>query len=436
MLLEAHAHVHLNDPNLAVRLHHNTPDDFLKCALQVVRLGGGLPILINDEVIVPALVSRCGVALEHARHYADLGCQENVTDPNMTGADTNGRTNAGWFNLVKPVELALYNGINPMHGKQVGPCTGDPRRFTSMEQFMEAVTVQLEHAVAMNVIMNNVGDFVFARYFPCVFHNLMHPGPQRTGVDINAGGCLYNWTGALGVGTANAGDCLAAIDNLIFQTKATTWDELLAALEADWEGYEDLRRRAIQAPKYGCDNDYADGWTKRLLDLWFDAYERHTTPRGGRFVCGLISMGSYLGLGELVGATPDGRKRGEKLADSTSPSPYAPAAGPTATHRSAAKAIDTYRTPNGITFNQRFTQANLSTERDLSKWADLVRTYIDAGGQQGQYTVVDSQALRLAQERPQDYKDLIVRVGGYSARFVELSKELQDSIIARAEQQL
>ncbi|MBM3302208.1 MAG: pyruvate formate lyase family protein, partial [Deltaproteobacteria bacterium] len=240
MVLEAHAHVHLNDPNVSVRLHRNTPDEFLKRVLEVIRLGGGLPILISDEAIIPSLMAN-GVPLAEARNYADLGCQENVTDPNMSrGVDTHGHTNAGWFNLVKPVELALFNGLNPMNGVQVGPRTGDPRAFQTMTEFTEAVRRQYEYAVETNVVLNNVIEYTFARYYPCVFHNLMHPGPRRSGITINAGGCRYNWTGALAVGTANVGDIMAAIDYLIYRNQETTWDELLEALQNDWEGYEDL----------------------------------------------------------------------------------------------------------------------------------------------------------------------------------------------------
>ncbi|MHB1134953.1 MAG: pyruvate formate lyase family protein [Chloroflexota bacterium] len=434
-LLEAHAHVHLNDPNLAVRLHRNTPDAFLRQSLEVLRLGGGLPILISDEAIVPALVSRCGVELRDARHYADTGCQENVVDPNITGADANGRTNAGWFNIPKPLELALWNGVNPLNGRQVGPQSGDPRDFATMDEFFAAVRRQMEHAVAMNVTLNNVSDFVYQRYFPCVFHDLMHPGPRRTGIDIQAGGCKYNWTGTLAVGTANAGDSLAAIDQLLYEKSEVGWEQLLAALRANWEGHAGLRQRLIAAPKYGADDEYADGWTARMLGLLYDAFERHHTPRGGRFVVGLISMGSYVTLGRKLAATPDGRTSRERLADSVSPSHYAPAAGPTAAHRSVARAIDPLRTPNGVTFNQRFNATAIGGPRELSKWADLVRAYVDAGGMEVQYTVVDAEAMRRAQQHPEEYRDLIVRVGGYSAIFVELSKELQDSIIARAQQE-
>ncbi len=437
MLLEAHVHVHLNDPNLSVRLHRQTPDDFLKAALEVVRLGGGLPLLMSDEAVPQALMASCGVSLVDARNYADMGCQENGTDPNSTpGRDTNGRTNAGWFNLAKPVELAIWNGRNPVNGVQVGPQTGDPRRFGTMEEFFAAVRRQTAYAIEQNTVVNNIMDFTFARHYPCVYHDLMHPGPRQTGIDIEAGGCFYDWTGSLAVGLGTAGDMLSAIDHLVYQTKQTTWDELLAALAADWEGYEELRQRCLRAPKYGTDDDFADGWAKRHLDMFFAAYEAHPTPRGGHYVCGLISMGSYIPLGKTTGATPDGRRAGDPLSDSTSPSLLAPALGPTAAHRSATKVIDTVHTPNGVTFNQKFNLAAVETERELSKWADLVRTYVESGGQSVQYNVVDAATLRAAQKDPREYRDLIVRVGGYSALFVDLSEELQDTIIARADQSL
>ena len=434
MLLEAHAHVHLNDPNLAVRLHRETPQEFLRQSLEVIRLGGGLPILINDEAIIPALVSCCNIDLKDARNYGDVGCQENMTDPNFGGADMNGRSNAGWINLPKPIELALNNGLNPLNGIQVGPVTGDPGTFGSMEVFLKAVKIQIDYAVKMNVIANNVYDFTFSRYYPLVFHNLMHPGPRHSGVDMNAGGCKYNATGCLAIGMANGGDILSAVDHLIFRTKTTTWKELLAALKADWAGYEKLHCKAIAAPKYGCDDEYADGWVRTMLGMYYDAYESHATTHGGHFVTGLISMSNYVPVGKYTGATPDGRKSGEPLADATSPSHYAPMVGPTATHRSMARAIDPYRVPNGVTFNQRFNSTAVMTEREMSKWSDLVREFVDSCGVEVQYTVVDSATLREAQQNPNDFRDLFVRVGGYSAVFVELSKEVQDSIIARSEQ--
>lgn len=435
MLLEAHAHVHLNDPNISVRLHRETPQEFLNKTLEVIRLGGGLPILINDEAIIPSLVSCCDVGLKDARNYGDVGCEENITDPNFGGADMNGRNNAGWINLPKPIELALFNGKNPMNGIQVSPQTGDVCDFKTMSQFLAAVKTQVEFAVEMNVIANNVYDYTFTKYYPLVFHDLMHPGPRHSGIDMNAGGCKYNSTGCLAVGMANAGDILAAIDYLIFKKKLTSWNVLLDALRTNWIGYEDLRKQAIAAPKYGCDDEEADEWVRIILGMYYDAYESHATTHGGHFVTGLISMSNYVPIGKFIGATPDGRKSGEPLADATSPSCYAPNLGPTAMHKSVTRAIDSYRVPNGVTFNQRFNVTAIRTERDLNKWSDLVREFVESRGVEVQYTIADSATLRAAQKKPQEFRDLFVRVGGYSAIFVELSREVQDSIIARAEQQ-
>ena len=437
MCLEAHAHVHLKEPNLSIRLHKGTPEELLVRALEVIRLGSGLPQIINDEAIIPSLVANCGVSLVDARDYADIGCQENATDPNMgRDADTHGMTNIGWFNLTKVVELALWSGVNQVNGLQMGPATGDPRSFTTMDQFMGAVEQQMEYGARMNVTLNNVMEFCYTRYLPMVCHDLMHTGPRQSGIDINAGGCRYNWAGIFGVGLASAADSLAAIDHLVFRTRQLSWDQLLAALKNNWEGYGDVRKKCLSTPKYGADDDYADGWARRLLDLFFDAYSRLKTTRGGPTVCGLVSMGYYMFLGAITWASPDGRRAGEPLSDSVAPSHFAPALGPTATHRSVTKAIDSLRTPNGITFNQKMSEGSLLTPREISKWADLVRTFIETGGQSVQYSVVNREALVDAQAHPERYQDLIVRVGGYSARFVDLSKEVQDTIIARAEQEL
>lgn len=433
MLLEAHAHVYLKEPALSMRIHRRTPDDFLLRALEVTRLGGGLPQIINDEVIVPALISQCGLSLEDARDYADIGCQENGPDPNMGyGADSNGHNNAGWFNLLKPIELALWDGFNPCNGRQVGPHTGDPRTLESMDAFVAAVRRQLDHAIRLNVIINNAIEAVHVRLHPSPIHDLMHPGPRRTGRDFNAGGCRYNWTGGIGVGLANAADALTAVQTLIYELREVTWDDLLAALAANWEGYSDLHKRVLAVPKYGTDDPLADRWARQVVAMFADTYGAYGNPRGGPFVVGFISAGYYLTLGRMVAATPDGRHRGERLADAINASSLAATSSPTAMHRSAA-AIDTLRTPNGITFNQRFSLSSVATERDLHKWMDLVRTYVDLGGMSVQYSIANRENLVDAKQHPELYRDLLVRVGGYSARFVDLSPEIQDSIITKTE---
>ena len=432
MILEAFAHVHLKEPNISVRIHRHTPRNFMMHVLEIVRLGGGMPVPLNDDVIIPSLTGTCGVSLKDARNYADLGCQENIVDPNTAvGSDCNGHNNAGWFNLPKIVEITLNNGNNPSNGKQVGPQTGNPQTFLKMESFLDALKTQINHAAKMNVVANDVVESCFLKHYPTVFHNLMHPNTLRNGTDYNGGGCKYNWVGAIGVGIANAGDSLCAINKGVFENKEITWDKLLKALSKNWSGFEEVRSKLVSYPKYGSDNDEADFWVRKITEMFFDSYEKHKTSRDAKFVCGLFTMGMYLILGEDTGATPDGRTSGELLANSTSGSKYAPKLGLTATHKSAAK-IDTMRTPNGLTFNQILTRDMVSSERDLAKWAALLRTYFDFGGQTVQYSIITREEMIDAQKNPEKYKDLIVRVGGYSAVFTDLTKEIQDDIIERS----
>ena len=432
--LEAHAHVHLKEPNLSVRLHRNTPEQFLMSALEVIRLGGGLPQLINDEVIIPALIAGANIKLEDARHYADIGCQENCIDPNSrSGADANGHNNAGFFNLVKILELTLNNGVNPINGIQVGPCTGDPESFGNLEALKKALFEQLSYAVWMNVSMNYIVEYHFSMSFPNPYLNLMHPGPRESGKDYVAGGCNYNWIGAVGVGLATIADSLMVIEELVYKKRKCSWNELICAMRADWQGYEELRSQSLSLPRFGADGKAAGSWARWVVKELCDEYGKYSVLRGkegSHFVVGLFSMGIYLVLGEDVMATPDGRFSHEMLSGSVAPSIYAEPLGYTASHH-AASALDTLRLMNGIVFNQVVPISTLSTQRDMSKWADLVRTYFDSGGMSAQYSVLDKDELRAAQKNPSRYKDLIVRVGGYSARFVDLAEEIQNEFIAR-----
>ena len=433
MILEGHAHVHLNDPIISVRIHNNTPDDFLKHVMEILRTSGGVPQIINDEAIIPALMGQLGMPLMEARNYADVGCQENQSDPNCSeGADTHGHQNAGYFNLVKPIELALNNGVNPRNGKKVGPQTGELKSFRSMDDFAQAVKLQTEYAVKMNVIINNVIEYCFLTFMPTPMHNLLHPGPRKRGEDINAGACKYNYTGAIGTGLGTAADCMTAVSHVVFKDKKCSLEKLNQALRANWKGYEDLRNACISAPKYGTDNDEADNWGRFISDTFMDAYESHPNIRGGRYLCGFFSVTQNHVLGEDTDATPDGRRAKEMLSDSVSPSQFAEALGPTATHRSHIKAIDTKRTVNGITFAQSMDLSSLMSDRELSKWGDLIRTFVSEGGQSVQYNVLSTEQLKDARLNPEKHKDLFVRIGGYTARFVDLSDAMQESVINKA----
>ena len=434
--LEAHAHVHLKEPNLSARLHRNTPNEFLSSALEVVRLGGGLPQFINDEVIIPALINKAGVDPLDARDYADVGCQENYVDPNSNpkNADTNGHSNAGFFNLVKVLELTLHMGRNPVNGTQVGPRTKDPASRATMDEFISIFKEQLSHAIKMNVLMNYSVLRHFSETISNPYHSLMHPGPREKGVDYASSGCRYNWTGAVGVGLATVSDSLMVIEELIYNKRLSTWSEMLAALKANWKGHEALRSLSLSLPRYGASGKRSEYWSKWIVDIFSEEYGRYPASKSAkdsRFVVGFFSMGIYLVLGEDVLATPDGRFANEMLSGSIAPSRYAEALGYTATHN-AASGIDSRKAPNGIVFNQVMPFDMVAEPRYLNKWRDLLKTYFELGGMSVQYSIVDGNELKNAQIDPEKYRDLIVRVGGYSARFIDLSREIQDDFIQKA----
>ena len=432
MTLEAEAHVHLPEPNLQLRIHDNTPEKLVLNALEVLRLGACKPNLVNDKVIIPSLMSR-GVPLAAARCYASVGCQENTTDPNMTPEDdTCCRTGGGFYNLVKAIEYALNEGINPSNNMQLGTKTPDPTTFDSIEDLMSALKAQDDYFVKLLVGLNNVYDHLLSKEYPSPLVSLLLPGPRRKGLDRAAGGCKYNFTGVFGVGLGNSADILAAIEYAVFDKKIVTMKTLLDALKKNWSGFEELREECRKAPKYGNDDDYADRFFRRDASLLMDSLERMRCVRGGPCYAGFLSMSAYVSLGWTVGATPDGRRAGEPLADTTSPAVGMDKSGPTATHKSAAK-LDTLRTTNGVIFNQRFNLGTVSTEADLHKWMALLRTFFDLGGQEVSYSVIGKETLLNAQKNPEQYSGLVVRVAGYCALFTELSKEVQDTIIARTE---
>ncbi|OGW84709.1 MAG: hypothetical protein A2987_06675 [Omnitrophica bacterium RIFCSPLOWO2_01_FULL_45_10] len=432
--LEAHSHVHLKEPNLSVRVSKEIPERFILSCLEVVRLGGGLPQFINDDAVIPSLVERTKVDIRDARNYADIGCEENCVDPNNARqSDANPHSNAGYFNLAKILELTLYGGINPVISKRVGPDTGTPETFDSMEFFIRAFKEQLRNAIKDNVLMNSLVEYHSANTIPNPYLSLMHPGPRRSGIDYAAGGCRYDWVGAVGVGLATVADSMMVIEHVIYETHSCSWAEMLSALKADWKGFDKLRSHILSLPRYGSSGKRAESWARWLVENFSNEYEKHSIQRGRKrvkFVVGLFSMGMHLVMGEDILATPDGRIAHEMLSGSVAPSRYAENLGYTATHNAAAK-IGTLRTPNGIVFNQVMPKNLVLGPRDLKKWGSLLRTYFDLGGMSVQYSIVGRDELKAAQADPQSYKDLIVRVGGYSARFVDLPKEIQDEFLER-----
>jgi len=426
LCLDAIAELKLPHPEIAVRIHNKTPDEFLLKVCEVIKLGCGFPKLFNDEVIIQSLLSQ-GVPLEDARNYCIIGCVEPEV-PHKT----NGWHNAGLINLAKCLELALNDGVCRLTKKQLGPRTGDPRLFSSFEDVLRAFKLQLEYFIRQLVIAVNICDKAHMSFDPQPLASILIDDCLDKGLDWVRGGAHYNWTGIQGIGFANVVDSLAAIKKLVFEDKKITMHELIEALDNNFEGRDHLRSMLLDAPKYGNDDDYVDMIGNVIVRMLYNIVKRFKNPRGGCYRIGLYGLTSNIPFGKVVGALPDGRKACEPLADNISPMRGRDRQGPTAVFKSVAK-LDLARVQNGALLNVKLSPWILRTQDDVTKLASLIRAYFDLGGFHVQFNVISKEVLIDAQKHPEKYPNLLVRVSGYCAYFVELSKEVQDDIIARTE---
>ena len=425
MCLAANEHLQLPQPNFTLRLHKGTPHDLLNAAVHVIARGNGMPQLLNDELIIPSLLNK-GIPLHEAREYIPVGCDE-ITVLGMWG-----RCNGGYINLAKALELALNNGRCRLSGQPVGPTTGEVTDLSGFPDLLAAVYRQVDHAVGCMIAEANATDLVHAELAPLPFESLLVPGCIEQARDVTLGGARYNFTGPVGVGTATVGDSLAAIKKFVFEEKRLSLAELDRMLDADFAGHEAWRERLIsRAPKFGNDDDFVDALVVSLTNRFFDQVEKGRNPRGGGMLPALYSVTAHVGAGKRVGATPDGRQAGTPLSDGLSPTYGRDLKGPTAALRSVAK-VDLVRAPNGVIVNQRLAPGLLGTEVGRRKMAQLLRSFVDAGGFHWQFNVVPTETLLEAQAHPEQHRDLVVRVAGYSAFFVDLSRAAQDAIIQRS----
>jgi formate C-acetyltransferase len=427
--LEAHSHLLLMQPNFSVRIHENTPHEFLIKTCEAIRLGSGMPQITNDNIFVTALTN-IGVPLEEAREYVPVGCVEAAP------IHAWGRCNGGYLNLTKIVELALNNGVCRISGKQVGPETGDPCTFREFDDVVAAYRRQMEYAVEKLVTWDNLIDMNNAHLMPTPFTSILVGDCIEKGKDVTEGGARHNWTSPSGIGIANAGDSLMAIKKMVYDDKSLTMGELLNALDSNFEEKEDLRQILLnRVPKYGNDIPESDLMVMLATDVFLDALKGYETYRGGPFVASLIPVTSYIAFGKQTGATPDGRKAEERLADGISPTSGMDHHGPTAVFKSVCT-IDHRRCPNGVIFNQKINPEAVSTPGGIKKLSELIRTYIKLGGCHIQFNIVSADELIDAQVHPEKHRRLVVRIAGYSAFFHEIHKDVQDSIIERTEQML
>lgn len=411
--------------DVSIRVHRNSPPELIRQAAAMLARGGGVPFFFNDEALVPALADR-GIALEDARDYAPIGCIE----PTIPGK-ANPHAASGYLNAVKCLELAIHDGLDTMSGKQLGPHTGAFESFKTYEQFLEAFKAQLECITRRMVHICNRAELYQRERGPLPLWSLLTDDCIARGRDINDGGAIYNYTSVGFVGTANVADGLTAVRKLVFEEKAISPRELVAALRADFDGYEPLRQALLtMAPKYGngvAEVDAVAAWLDEHFIRMMDGFR---TPLGGRYVVHLFSFRCNIDLGKTLGATPDGRKAGQPVAYSLSAHQGRDRKGVTAMIESLS------RLPHNQAAGATAAIIDLdpkvvSGPRGTELLAGLIRAAMDLGIGQLQMNVVTAERLRLAQQDPENHGNIIVRVAGYSQRFNLLTQDLQELVISR-----
>ena len=428
MCLRAQADLGLTQPNLSIRIHQDSPDEFLQTASFVISQGSGMPQVFNDEVIIPGQLGR-GIAPTDAMNYAVVGCVELSTPGKSLGW-----SDASMFNLTRVLELTLFGGRDPHSGAQIGLETPPLDDLQSFADLTRAYDQQLTHFVELMVKGCNVVDRIHAEIYPSPFLSLVVEDCITRGLDVTAGGARYNFSGVQGVQIANVADSLAAVKQAIYEEQWLSPGELLAVLRDDFAGQEVLRQRLInRVPKYGNDDDRVDQHAQKWGDRYSELVAQYPTIRGGVYQPGFYTVSAHVPMGANVGATPDGRLAGTPLADGgLSPTAGRDKRGATATLHSVSK-LNLKLASNGTLLNMKFLPMFFAGEAALKKFTLLLRGFCRLHIPHVQFNVVSAAVLRQAQANPEAYRSLVVRVAGYSAYFTELDKALQDEIIRRTE---
>ncbi len=474
MCIQASMHVQLPQPSFSVRVWNGSPHEFLIKAAELTRTGVGLPAYYNDEVIIPALVSR-GLTLKDAREYNIIGCVE----PQKAGK-TEGWHDAAFFNMCRPLELVFSQGMD--RGVQVGVKTKPVEEMREFTEFYDAYKEQMNYMIGLLVNADNAIDVAHAERCPLPFLSCMVDDCMKRGKSVQEGGAVYNFTGPQGFGVANMADSLYAVKTLVFEEHKATLREFKEALATNYgkgltkemiggmtariaaglkaagqeigekevaaimktvmevsempavkEKGERLLKLIAEVPKFGNDIPEVDAFARDVAYTYTRPLQEYRNPRGGIFQAGLYPVSANVPLGAQTGATPDGRLAGTPVADGVSPSAGKDVNGPTAAANSVAR-LDHFIASNGTLFNQKFHPSALSGREGLEKFVALIRAYFDQKGSHMQFNVVSRETLLDAQKYPEKYKHLVVRVAGYSALFTTLSRSLQDDIINRTEQ--
>ena len=445
MCLQASGRLVLHDPPTALRIHRNMPEALWEAGIETTKICGGVPSLENDEVIIPALMDR-GLSLQSARNYCAVGCVE----PGGCGDEWSacGGTGGGdFFNMVNALMVGINNGINPMPwydwmskktlpAVQSGPATGYLKDFTSFDQVLDAYKQQVEFFVRMHISLTNSFEYIARQFMPLPVVSATMEGCMEKGADVMWGGAKYNSTGIAGVGIGNLADSLQMIKRLCFdeKTKRCTPADLYDALMHNWEGHEDLYNYIKnEAPHYGNGDPEADAWVRWAADVFAEAVKKGSSIRGGGWSAGLWPVTTNVAFGLTTAATPDGRKSGEPLADGISPRQSMDKNGPTGVLASVGN-INCRNFANGTLLNMKFSPSCLNGADSIEKLKNLLKTYFfDMLGMEVQINVVSTATMRAAQQDPDKYKDLVVRIAGFSVYFVEMHRTGQNDLISRTE---
>jgi pyruvate formate-lyase/glycerol dehydratase family glycyl radical enzyme len=426
LLLEVCEEMQLMMPSLCVQVSAQTPEDFLLRTAEVVATGFGQPSIFNTDMIIEEFL-RMGKSIEDALGGGPSGC---VT---IGAFGKESVILTGYMNLPKVLELALNNGIDPLTQERVGIESGDPLDFASFDKIFDAFKKQLEYFVNLKIRGNNIIERLYAMYMPSPFMSILMDDCIQKGKDYHDGGARYNSTYIQGVGMGTITDCFSAIKYHVFDKRTLSIDALLTALKDDFEGHEALRQMLMnKTPTYGNDDDFADSLAMAVFDEYFSNLDDRPNTKGGEYRVNLLPTTVHIYFGQVIGATPNGRRAGQPLSDGISPSHGADTKGPTAVIKSASK-IDHRRT-GGTLLNQKLMPDLLADNEGRMNLVHLIRTYFKLGGHHIQFNVIDRETLLDAQQHPEAYRDLIVRVAGYSDYFINLGRPLQDEIIARTEQ--
>ncbi|MEN8098549.1 MAG: trans-4-hydroxy-L-proline dehydratase [Chloroflexota bacterium] len=423
LILDVIEEMRLVQPSSNIQLSKENPDRFVKRACQILKTGYGQPSIFNADLVVEELL-RQGKSINDARCGGTSGCVE-------TGAFGKENYNlTGYFNLPKVLEITLNNGLDPISGLQIGITTGDPTEWTEFSDLWSAYTKQLNYFVDIKIRGNQVIERLYSEYLPVPFLSLLIDDCITNGTDYHSGGARYNTSYIQGVGLGSITDSLSAVKHHVFDERTLSMTALLNALEDNFAQDEAMRQKLLnRTPRYGNDDDRADSIMVMVFDAFFDAVQGRPNTKGGHYEIDLLPTTVHVHFGQVMGAMPDGRKANLPLSEGVSPVQGADRHGPTAVIRSVAK-MDHVRT-GGTLLNMKFHPELLKSDSDLDKLVALIRTYFELDGHHIQFNVVDADTLRAAQTKPEQYRDLIVRVAGYSDYFCNLNQALQQEIITR-----